>query len=256
MPRANRYILPGHIYHLTHRCHDRRFLLRFARDRHNYRRRLREAVLDSATSLLTYNITRNHVHLLVYADQADATARLIQQAAGEMARDYNRRKGRSGAFWEGRYHATMVGSGEYLWECLKYIELNMVRCGVVDHPSRWEWSGYGELMGGRTRNRLLDVDKLLWLLRCGGLAEFRQHLNTALEQALLSDELERQAKWTEAIAVGERTFVEAIEAQIRSRQQMLVGLAGSDQEKQLAISDLGVPRPAQTGTWLTFSASF
>jgi putative transposase len=226
MPRANRYILPGHIYHLTHRCHDRQFLLRFARDRNNYRRRLREAVLDSAASLLTYNITSNHVHLLVHAEQVDATARLMQQAAGEMGRDYNRRKGRSGAFWEGRYHATMVGSGEYLWECLKYIELNMVRCRVVDHPGRWEWSGYGELMGWRKRNRLLDMDKLLWLVRCASLAEFREHLDAALEQALVNDELERQAKWTEAIAVGERAFVEGIEAQIRSRQQMLVGQEG------------------------------
>ncbi len=226
MPRANRYILPGHIYHLTHRCHDRHFLLRFVKDRDQYRRRLREAVLDSEASLLTYTITSNHVHLLVYAEQVDAPARLIQQAAGEMARDYNRRKGRSGAFWEGRYHATMVGSGEYLSECLKYIELNMVRCGVVRHPGQWAWSGYGELMGWRKRNRLLDVDKLLWLVRCGSLVEFRQHFNAALEQALVNDELERQAKWTEAIAVGERAFVEAIEAQIRSRQQMLVSQEG------------------------------
>ncbi len=226
MPRANRYILPGHIYHLTHRCHDRQFLLRFAKDRENYRRRLRQAALDSEASLLTYNITRNHVHLLVYAEGVDSTARLMQQAAGEMARDYNRRKGRSGAFWEGRYHATMVGSGEYLWECLKYIELNMVRCGVATHPSEWEWSGYGELMGWRKRHQLLDVDKLLWLVRCGSAMEFRAHFNAALNKALLDHELERQAKWTEAIAVGERAFVEGIEAQIQSRQQMQISQNG------------------------------
>jgi putative transposase len=226
MPRANRYVLPGHIYHLTHRCHDRKFLLRFAKDRDNYRRRLREAVLNSEASLLTYNITSNHVHLLVYAKAVDSTARLMQQAAGEMARDYNRRKGRSGAFWEGRYHATMVGSGEYLWECLKYIELNMVRCGVAAHPGQWDWSGYGELMGWRKRNRLLDLDKLLWLVRCASAMELRAHFNAALDTALERHELERQARWTEAVAVGERAFVEGIEAQIQSRQQMLVSQDG------------------------------
>ena len=77
-------------------------------------------------------------------------------------------------------------------------------------------------MGQRKRHRLLDVEKLLWLLRCGSVTGFREHLNLALEQAILNDELERQAKWTEAIAVGERAFVEAIEAQIKSRQQMEV----------------------------------
>lgn len=29
MPRANRYILPGCAYHITHRCHDHAFLFRF-----------------------------------------------------------------------------------------------------------------------------------------------------------------------------------------------------------------------------------
>ncbi|MHC1764682.1 MAG: response regulator [Verrucomicrobiia bacterium] len=43
LPRANRYVLPGHVYHLIHRCHDRRFLLRFATDRNGYKPRLREA---------------------------------------------------------------------------------------------------------------------------------------------------------------------------------------------------------------------
>ncbi|TFH14068.1 MAG: hypothetical protein E4H02_10605 [Lentisphaerales bacterium] len=60
MPRANRYILTGYVYHLTHRCHNRSFLFRFARDRTEYRRRLREAVKEFRISLLTYNITSNH----------------------------------------------------------------------------------------------------------------------------------------------------------------------------------------------------
>jgi len=52
MPRVNRYILPGGVYHLTHRCHDRQFLLRFAKDLDGYRRRLREAVWSVDASLL------------------------------------------------------------------------------------------------------------------------------------------------------------------------------------------------------------
>jgi hypothetical protein len=59
MPRASRCILPGRIYHLTQRCHDRPFLLRFAKDRDGYRERLREAALNVDASLLTYNITSN-----------------------------------------------------------------------------------------------------------------------------------------------------------------------------------------------------
>jgi putative transposase len=146
----------------------------------------------------------------------------MQEAAGQFAKDYNRRQQRSGAFWEGRYHGTMVDSGEYLWQCLLYVELNMVRCGVVKHPAEWAWSGYGEWMGWRRRNRFLDMDKLLWLLRCSTVAEFRQNFNAALEKTIINHELERQAKWTQAIAVGQRAFVDAIEKQIRWRQRMSV----------------------------------
>lgn len=42
MTRANRYMLSGQIYHVTHRFHDRSFLFRFARDRDRYRAMLRD----------------------------------------------------------------------------------------------------------------------------------------------------------------------------------------------------------------------
>jgi hypothetical protein len=44
MPRANRYFLPGGAYHLTHRCHNKSWLFRFARDRTEYCRRLRDCL--------------------------------------------------------------------------------------------------------------------------------------------------------------------------------------------------------------------
>lgn len=36
MPRANRHFLPNHVWHLTHRCHEKAFLLKFARNRLRY----------------------------------------------------------------------------------------------------------------------------------------------------------------------------------------------------------------------------
>jgi putative transposase len=218
MPRANRYIVPGYAYHLTHRCHNREFLLKFATDRQRYRTRLREALIECRVALLTYNITRNHVHLLAYAEDTTALATMMQQAAGEFARDYNRRKERTGAFWEGRYHATMVDSGRYLWQCLHYVELNMVRCGAVPHPSQWEWSGYRELMGLRKRNRLLSLDRLLDMTGAGSVNEFREHFLRGIEERIAKDLLGRQAKWTEALAVGSESFVEAMKSRIENRQ--------------------------------------
>jgi len=43
MLRANRYFLPEHIWHITHRCHQKEFLLKFIKDRHRWRYWLFEA---------------------------------------------------------------------------------------------------------------------------------------------------------------------------------------------------------------------
>ena len=92
MPRANRYLLPDHVCHVTHRCHDRSFLLRFARDRDGYRARLREACETSGVRILTYCITSNHVHLVTSTNDKAAIAGLMQRLEGDHARAYNRRK--------------------------------------------------------------------------------------------------------------------------------------------------------------------
>ena len=64
MPRANRYFLPNHVWHITHRCHNKEFLLRFARDRMRWRYWLFEARKRYGLCVLNYIVTSNHVHLL------------------------------------------------------------------------------------------------------------------------------------------------------------------------------------------------
>ncbi len=159
MARANRYILPGQVYHVTHRCHNRAFLLKFARDRDAYRCMLRERLGRFPVSLLGYCLTSNHVHLLLQIQGGDPRilAQFMQTLEGDFAQAYNLRKGRSGAYWSDRYHAVMVERGEHLWRCLRYIDLNMVRAGVVREPAEWAWCGYGELVGLRRRYRVVDL---------------------------------------------------------------------------------------------------
>ena len=92
MPRANRYIQPACLYHLTHRCHDRRFLFRFARDRSEYRKRLRASLKQSPVSLLAYCVTSNHTHLLVEAGAPAGISSMMQRLEGRV-----RRMGENGA---------------------------------------------------------------------------------------------------------------------------------------------------------------
>ncbi len=222
MPRANRYILPGHIYHVTHRCHDRQFLLKFAKDRNAYRRRLLAAMRRHSVAILNYDLTSNHVHLILWAQTPEAIAQFMHDAAGEFAREFNRRKQRSGAFWEGRYQLTMVEGTIYLERCLVYVDLNMVRCGVVPHPRHWEWTGYQEIMGFKKRNRLVDIPKLLELLGGAGLEQFRRHYEALIAERIAKDEMAREAQWTETLAVGGEEFVSRMQHRIKNRRETVV----------------------------------
>ena len=108
MPRANRFFGPGTVWHITHRCHDRQFLLKFEKDRCRWKYWLFQSRKRYALSVLNYVATSNHVHLLVLANDDTAIARSLQLIASRTAQEYNRRKGRTGAFWEDRYFATAI----------------------------------------------------------------------------------------------------------------------------------------------------
>lgn len=138
MARAKRHYLHGHLWHITHRCHKKEFLLKLVKDRQRWLYWLFQAKKRYGLSVFNYIITSNHIHLLV-ADNGsrEVIPRSLQLIAGRTGQEYNQRKKRKGAFWQDRYHATAVQSNKHLIECMIYIDLNMVRAGVVKHPQKW-----------------------------------------------------------------------------------------------------------------------
>ena len=80
--RAKRHYIPGHVWHLTHRCHKREFLLKFAKDRRRWLHWLLEAKRRYGLVILNYMVTTNHIHLLVVDDgDRDVIPRSIQLVA-------------------------------------------------------------------------------------------------------------------------------------------------------------------------------
>jgi len=82
VPRANRLSIPGQVWHITHRCHRRDFLLRFVRDRRRWRHWLFQARKRFGLCVLSYIATSNHVHLLVKDQGGSEIADNMQLIAG------------------------------------------------------------------------------------------------------------------------------------------------------------------------------
>lgn len=218
MPRANRHFVPGLVWHLTHRCHKKEFLLKFLRDRRRWRYWLFEARRRYGLCVLDYIATSNHIHLLVRDRGLGEIARSMQLIAARTAQEFNRRKGRKGAFWEDRYHATAVETGTHLRRCVVYIDLNMVRAGVVDHPVQWQISGYYEIQRPPARYRVVDRQALAEVLSLGGTEQLSECHQTWVEEVLSSpDGSTHDVWWTESVAVGSEMFVEHVYAQLGVR---------------------------------------
>ena len=225
MPRANRCIIPGYTYHLTHRYHNRKFLLRRRTDRIEYWHRLRKNLCKHRISLFNFCITNNHVHLLGACRRAGDISRFMQQLEGEFADYYNKRKNRTGSFWGERFHCTMIDNHEHLWNCLQYIDLNMVRAGVVAHPGLWPWCGYHELVGERKRYRLLNTGRLVELLEVKNIESLAEFHRQRIDEAIKNQCLNREAVWTESIAVGSKEFLEGIIFVNKRRKKFYISIA-------------------------------
>ena len=148
-------------------------------------------------------------YLLVVDTKEGVIAKSIQLRAGRTAQEYNQRKKRKGAFWEDRYHAVAVETDSHLVRCLVYIDLNMVRAGVVKHPADWPFGGYCEIQQPPQRYKLIDQQALME--KCSNtydVEEFRKTYKEWVTESLNTRQTAWEPSWSEAIAVGSERFIQ------------------------------------------------
>ncbi len=155
--------------------------------------------------------------MLVYDSKVNIIPKSIQLIAGRTGREYNLRKNRKGAFWEDRYHATAVKTGHHLLRCLAYIDLNMVRAGVVQHPDEWMYCGYHEIQNPKQRYSLINRQKLAALLGIKDNDQLSEYHRNWVKEVLKNGSNRRDAKWTESIAVGDKEFVMKTKAKLGAK---------------------------------------
>lgn len=219
MPRAHRHYIPGCVWHITHRCHKQEFLLKFEKDRRRWRYWLFEAKKRFGLCVLNYVVTSNHIHLLVVDTDKECISKSLQLIAGRTAQEFNIRKKRKGAFWEDRYHATAIQTDKHLLKCMVYIDLNMVRAGVVQHPSEYKISGYNEIQNPPERYSIIDRKTLLDLLEIQNEKKLQQVHREWVETELINGQPLKNSLWSESLAVGKESFTKDIQQKLASRAQ-------------------------------------
>lgn len=173
MSRLPRYFIPDTPFHVILRGNNREPIYVNDEDCQFFRDVLLDAVKRQGVSVHAYVFMTNHIHLLASPSHADSLPKALQSLGRRYVQYFNYRYQRTGTLWEGRYRATVVDAEPYLLECMRYIELNPVRAGMVKHPADFNWSSFRANAQG-AQDALVTHHELY--LRMGRDADERHHV--------------------------------------------------------------------------------
>lgn len=216
MPRRPRLVLPQVPLHLIQRGNNRQICFVSDEDFRFYLDWLGEYATKAGCHIHAYALMTNHVHLLVSADQDHAPAAMMKALGQRYVQYFNKTYRRSGTLWEGRYRSCPTQAEAYLLSCQRYIELNPVRAGMVDHPGDYRWSSYRANAQGEADPQVKphDIYQALGLDEASRQAAYRELFRYALEPGVV-DQIRRSTHGN--YALGDTRFGEQIAAALKLR---------------------------------------
>jgi putative transposase len=142
MPRRARVLLPGVTLHLIQRGNNRSACFFAEEDYLFYLEHLADQARKHDCAIHAWCLMTNHVHLLLTPAKPESAGMLMKGLGQRYVQYINRTYRRSGTLWEGRFRSCLMQEDSYVLACYRYIEMNPVRAGMVEHPAEYRWSSY------------------------------------------------------------------------------------------------------------------
>jgi putative transposase len=156
MGRPTRFFVPGISVHLIQRGNNRSKAFDDESDYELFLLMLRGAATRYGLAVHGFVLMTTHFHLLATPLFDFSVSRAMQKLDGQYARWYNRRHDRIGPLWNGRFRGIEIANEKYWLTCLRYIEVNPVRAGIVESPELYRWSSYAAHGGNHASDWLSD----------------------------------------------------------------------------------------------------
>lgn len=216
MPRRARIAVGGIPWHIIQRGNNRSACFYSDEDYLRYLSALQELAEQHDCKVHAYVLMTNHVHLLLTPEKAEAPAGLMKHLGQRYVQYVNRTYRRSGTLWEGRFRSCLAQDDHYLLTCQRYIELNPVRAGMVDHPRQYRWSSYRCNAEGRVNKLITPHRDYLGLGKTDldRRRQYRELFRAAIDPWQLED-IRRSTNGN--FALGNDRFKEQIESMLKRR---------------------------------------
>ena len=141
MARQLRLEYEGAIYHITARGNERKKIYHSQRDYTKFKEYLKLSKKRFGCIVHAYVLMGNHYHLILETPEGNLS-KVMHFLNGSYATYVNTKRKRSGHLWQGRFKSILVDRDSYLLELSRYLHLNPVRAGMVDHPAEYLHSSY------------------------------------------------------------------------------------------------------------------
>ena len=217
MARPLRIEFPGALYHVTSRGNGRADIYLDDADRHVFL-----SVFDAVCQRMhwlcyAYCLMNNHYHLVIETSDGNLSAGM-RQLNGIYTQRFNRQHERVGHVFQGRYKAILVDRDVYLLELARYVVLNPVRAGMVDHPGKWLWSSYRVTVGEAAAPSWLAQGRLLGQFghtTREARQRYAQFVQDGQQQASIWQALRQQ------IYLGDDHFVDQMQARLQEPEALV-----------------------------------
>jgi len=152
MPTLKRLSLPGHVYHVFTRAVKGRCLFREERELVDLLARIEAAATATRVNVYGWAVTPARLHFLLRNGHEPLTL-FVSRIVSGYAIATNRRRGKRGSLFAGRYRSVLVEEDRYFMDVLGYVHTLPLQEEVVDTADgldAYSWSGHAGLLGRRS----------------------------------------------------------------------------------------------------------
>ena len=187
MARRLRFFMPNVPCHIIQRGNNRTKIFLATEDYRFFIKLLQESRLKHPCQLYGYCLMPNHFHLIVNPQPTGNVSLFMKLLGGKYVRYFNKKYDRTGTLWENRFRSFLIGREQYFIRCLRYIETNPVRSGLVKTPDSYQWSSYGYRAFGINS---IPIDPDPWFSNLGAtIAECRLKYAEFIKGSIEKNEL-------------------------------------------------------------------
>lgn len=160
MSRPLRIEISDGWYHVMNRGLRRHATFTDDKDHAIFLETLEQASLMFGVNVGAYCLMPNHYHLLIQTPNANLS-RFMRHVNGVYTQRFNRKNGKDGPLFRGRYRALIVDADSYLLQVVRYIHSNPAKARLVQRPESFRWSSHRFYLNSKRAPEWLCVKEML-----------------------------------------------------------------------------------------------